>query len=316
MLPVPVWSESVTERLPVERPWIGGSDLAAVCGLSPYEAPIDVWLQKTGRAPPKETNLAMRIGILAEPMLGILYEEATGETTRAPAECIHPKYPFIKGHPDREIWHKRKSCELKTGNIFTAHAWGEPGTDEVPMHYLVQELLYMSLRNDDEGAMAVLLGGNDFRVYRLHRDQALEERLIEMAVRFWTDHVLADVPPPPDGSEGMSEYLTRRYPKSVGDLIPSTPEIEALAATMREAKQAREGWENIEALAKQKLTVLVGDARGVKTEAGSFTYTPRKGDLRTDWKAVAAEVDPKIIERHTSIGNPYRFPVFRPTKEK
>ena len=87
-------------------------------------------------------------------------------------------------------------------------------------------------------------------------------------------------------------------------------------ATMREAKQAREGWENIEYLAKQKLTVLVGDARGVKTEAGSFTYTTRKGDLRTDWKAVAAEVDPKIIERHTSIGNPYRFPVFRPAKEK
>ena len=298
------------------RHHIGGSDIAAICGLSPYESPISVWEQLTGRAAPKEKNLAMRIGTLAEPMLKTLYEEETGEKLGPAAGLVHPRYPFIEGHPDAGVLGKRKSVETKTGNIHTAHMWGEPDTDEVPPHYLVQELLYMHLRDDDEGAMAVLLGGNDFRVYRLHRDHALEERLVEMAVEFWERYVVPGVPPPPDGSERMSEYLSNRYPKSTARLIESSPQAEALARQLREAKEAREGWEYIESKAKQQLQVLIGEDRGVRTEAGMFSYTQRKGDVRVDWKAVEAEIDPEIVRRHTSIGAPYRFPVFRPAKEK
>ena len=35
----------------IDRPWgIGGSDIGAIVGLSPYKSAVDVWLEKVGRA--------------------------------------------------------------------------------------------------------------------------------------------------------------------------------------------------------------------------------------------------------------------------
>ena len=42
----------------------GGSDVAAICGLSPFETPLGVWMRKTGKAPPVEENEYMRIKII------------------------------------------------------------------------------------------------------------------------------------------------------------------------------------------------------------------------------------------------------------
>jgi predicted phage-related endonuclease len=33
------------------RKCIGGSDIDAILGLSPYRTPVDVWAEKTGRSP-------------------------------------------------------------------------------------------------------------------------------------------------------------------------------------------------------------------------------------------------------------------------
>ena len=35
--------------LAARRSGIGGSDIAAICGLSPYQTPYDVWLDKLGQ---------------------------------------------------------------------------------------------------------------------------------------------------------------------------------------------------------------------------------------------------------------------------
>ena len=44
--------------LGARRKGVGGSDSAAVCGLSCYSSPLDVWLQKTGRKPVTPDNEA------------------------------------------------------------------------------------------------------------------------------------------------------------------------------------------------------------------------------------------------------------------
>ena len=48
---------------------VGGSELAAVLGLSPYETPYDVWLRKTGQSDPIEDNQYMKRGRILEPII-------------------------------------------------------------------------------------------------------------------------------------------------------------------------------------------------------------------------------------------------------
>ena len=59
--------------------FIGGSDIGAILGLSPYRTPIDVWLEKTGEDKSKEANLAMRFGSFAEEFIAKEYAKARDE---------------------------------------------------------------------------------------------------------------------------------------------------------------------------------------------------------------------------------------------
>ena len=57
---------------------LGGSDIAAVLGLSKWASPMDVWYQKRGLVDPLEESNAMRRGRLLEPAIAEWYAEETG----------------------------------------------------------------------------------------------------------------------------------------------------------------------------------------------------------------------------------------------
>ena len=54
---------------------IGGSDAAAVCGLSPWTSPVELWRIKTGQKKQKDisANAAVERGVRMEPALRELY---------------------------------------------------------------------------------------------------------------------------------------------------------------------------------------------------------------------------------------------------
>ena len=47
-----IYTASREEWLALRRGYIGGSDAAAVVGLSPYVTPYQVWAEKTGKVEP------------------------------------------------------------------------------------------------------------------------------------------------------------------------------------------------------------------------------------------------------------------------
>ena len=54
------------------RPWgIGGSDIGALLGVSPYRCAVDVWLEKvsTGNGAAPRSALPMRLGNFLEPFV-------------------------------------------------------------------------------------------------------------------------------------------------------------------------------------------------------------------------------------------------------
>jgi predicted phage-related endonuclease len=173
-------------------------------------------LEKVGDPRARQARgLHLRYGAHMEPFVAREYELATGRVTHVhPAALVHPAHPYLFGHVDRLVTDgpgpavdaqgrvtATTLLECKTASAFAAHGWGRPGTDEVPAAYLVQCAWYLMLSGCSSAHLAVLIGNADFRVYELVRDTQLERVLLNAALHFWHEHVLAGRPPVPVGRE-------------------------------------------------------------------------------------------------------------------
>ena len=61
--------------------FIGGSDAAAVVGLSRWKSPIELWAEKTGQVEPEDVSdkMAVRVGKKLESAVAEFFEEETGK---------------------------------------------------------------------------------------------------------------------------------------------------------------------------------------------------------------------------------------------
>ena len=308
----------LTEKQLEERKrGIGSSEIAAVAGLSPYAGPIDVWRAKVEGLRVEETP-AMRRGTLLEPVIAQMYADETSAALELSDTLFHPSRPPALATPDRIAQKdgERWVLEIKTANLRMLDQWGEPGTDEVPQQYLAQVAWEMSCAGLERADLAVLIAGDEFRVYHLRRDAELEEMLHEEAERFWRDYVLTGQPPPIDGSDSCARWLAERYPLNRSPLLEATPEAEALALAYRKAREVREAAEEREQHARNQLCALIGDAEGLAGTFGKLTWKRSKDSARVDWEAVAkaAGAPANLIQQHTTLKPGPR--VFRPTWKK
>lgn len=172
---------------------IGGSDAAAAVGISPWRTPYDVWLEKTGEGEPRAVTEPMRWGSLLEPVILAEYADRTGYGIAQLGMLRHPAHHWMIGHVDGIITDENRIVEVKTSR--DARGWGEPGTDEVPLHYLVQCQHYLVLAQADIADIAVLIGGSDFRIYQVRADDSIASMLIDQEAAFW-EFVERREPPP------------------------------------------------------------------------------------------------------------------------
>ena len=137
--------------------YLGGSDIGAILGVSPYKTAMDVWLEKTGQAKTQASSLPLRFGQYAEDFIAKEYANLTQQNVVQHLDTIkHKEYDFLTGHIDRFICDSDKPLfnkegqlqartilECKTANPFLQYEWGDTHTDEVPLTYLVQCLWYL-----------------------------------------------------------------------------------------------------------------------------------------------------------------------------
>ena len=73
--------------------------------------------------------------------------------------------------------------------------------------------------------MAVLIGGNKYRQYRIERNQELIDVLFEVAEDFWVNNVLAGVPPKPTTLENAKHKYPTHNPDPVVDVNIDSEEV-------------------------------------------------------------------------------------------
>lgn len=189
---------------------IGGTDISAILGLSPYKTPVQLWAEKVGLTCPESAEgIHLRFGQHLEPFIATEYERITGLHTFEPCgPLFHAEHSFMFASVDRLVKTSNSEpaiedyrvvadriLECKTSSVFGSGEWGEVGTDQVPANYLLQCAWYLSVANLERADIAVLIGNNDFRVYSVRREHRLEKIMLDSAKHFWDKNVLAKVPP-------------------------------------------------------------------------------------------------------------------------
>lgn len=293
------------KQLEARKYGLGGSDAGAVAGLSPWKSPIDVYLEKTGLVQSAEENEAMYWGSKLEDAVASAYAEREGhKIQRRNTTLTHKSLPWMIANLDRVIVGDPRGpgvLEVKTAG--RADGWGEEGTDQVPDQYLAQVAHYLAVTGYAWARLAVLIGGRDFRVYDLPRDEELIESLIEIEGRFWRDNVEANVPPDPRSIDD----LRKLWPRDSGITAHATPEIEEAANDLRRLKGEIKDLEAVAEDRQKTVMDYMKDASVLVDANGQPLATWKANKVsRFDLKAFRAE-HPEAAADYTNETTQRRF---------
>lgn len=199
------------EWLAERRHSIGGSDAAAIVGLSKWATPYTVWADKTGRLPEKTDTEAMRIGRDLEEYVAKRWCEASGKKVqRCNAILRNDEYPFAHADVDRMVVGEDAGLECKTTSTLDVRQFR--GTD-FPEQYYAQCVHYLAVTGLKKWYLAVLCFGRGFFTFELERDEGEIEALMGAEMAFWLK-VETDTPPAPDGAEATGEAIKTIYAES------------------------------------------------------------------------------------------------------
>lgn len=249
--------------------YIGSSDCAAILGVSPWRTQLDVFLDKTRGAEPTtpEKNKIFERGKRLEPyVLDMLREEEGLHIVATNQRHTHPDYGFLAGEVDAEFFDKKlqstQNIEIKTTNFYSRDDWGDIGSDAIPVHYTAQAMHNLMLTGRKVCIFGVLLGVDDFRVYRVERDNDLCEHIKKTEVDFWQKNILANKPP---ATVNTSDVL-RLFNKDNGILIRATPDLIEQYNRLKELRDNIKELESQRIVIEDAIKVFIGEATGVELD--------------------------------------------------
>ena len=216
------------EQLLERQQSLGGSEVAVALGLSPWKSPYELYIEKITNDPlslQTSTTTLQEWGHRLENIVALKYQNETGYAVVPGFKCHYLKYPFLTASPDRLVYTKDghgkalRGLEIKTADARCSSKWGASGTTwdgvdinqcPIPYHYYIQVVAYMAVLGMDTWDLAVLIGGNDYRVYTFMRNLDVEDKILEEARAFWEGFVVQKVAPPIDFmSEGVQRLISK-----------------------------------------------------------------------------------------------------------
>lgn len=306
-----------TDQLAQRRSGISATDVAAIVGLHPYSSAIDVYLDKTGRKEPFAGNARTKWGNLLEPQIRDDYAERRLLRVEVPGTLEHPEVTWAKATPDGICYRPGVGTpvgglEIKTHSLRVAHWYGEPGTDAVPSHELIQCQWGMFVTGLDVWDLVVFIDGQPVD-YLIRRDDELIQILRERSEQFLVENVRKDRAPDPDGSASYARYLTQRFAQrdeAFVKVAAGDPLLDTIAALRLARESAQQYEQRVEQLT-QVCKLACGDSAGLeyldeRGERERITYRSSKPTTRTDWEGAFREYAARVSNdtyAQEAIGN-------------
>lgn len=241
------------------------SKVAAVLGLSPWESPYSMWLKMRGDIPADDGSNAeaksrghyLEGGVIQwwldqhglgdgdGTTMSQYYGERDGWAAATPDLLA-----YLEGSLDGE------NAVVDAKTAASDDDWG----DEPPPYYLAQSLWQMWVCDADVAYIAVLFGRPrlGFREYRIERDDALIDRIVQRCKAFY-DSLALDEAPDLDDSVATYEAIRALHPDIDRDLTVDLDRADA--AEWVAAEVALKAAEERSRLAKSVVLQAMGRAR-------------------------------------------------------
>lgn len=202
------------EWLAARRQGIGASESATILGLNPWQTQAELYLRKLGELPEQEETWPMRLGSYMEGLLQSEYEARHGCQLQTQVWAKHPEHPWLFATldglaPDGTV------VEFKTANWRSSREWGEPDTDDIPTHYLVQVQHQLEVTRLEKAHVFASIDRGEPVRFTVHRNPDIGEKIVAIAGVFW-QHVCNRVPPRELLQPGDHKVMHLLYPEAAG----------------------------------------------------------------------------------------------------
>lgn len=248
---------------------IGSSDIAAICGVSPWKSDRQVYFEKLGIHPPTQINERMARGITLEPLAIKYFEEFTGQKVE-PEVWVHDECDYLFASFDGI----GDDCISNTGKIVVevkcpSEKNHKKTRDEnyIPEYYIYQMQLQMMVANVNQMYFFSFDGRHGI-IIPVKADLQIQSKIMENAILF--KHRLDNLEPPDKKVETREDDITT-------DLI-------------REYEFEKEKSDIQEARLKDAKQRLIDHANGKSFQCKDTKVQWISPTQFTDWNKINAEV--------------------------
>lgn len=260
----------ITER----TKFIGGSDVGAIIGVSPWKNILDVWMDKT--KPPSEDKsnvVAKKRGHRLEPyIIDMIRDEYEIDVITHNIRYIDREISYFACEIDFEYKDKEtgkvENGEIKTVHPFKSKEWGKELTDELPLVYIAQAQHNMGVTKREKCKVFALIG-DDLKQYELIRDNELIFEMREKCKNFWEKNVIPKIKPSIDYQQkNIIESLKKMYPGSDGTTIDATDMHKHWRAVYLTALEMRNKYDGIIDGSKAHMLSDMGNSSAIVFDDG------------------------------------------------
>lgn len=288
--------------------FIGGSDVAAILGVSPWKSAFQLYQEKVGALVEEITPAKRRIfdrGNRLEPVVVEMLIEEMQDSGREVqiiarnARYQDSQFPFLACELDLELLidGEEYNGEIKTVHQFSARDWGEQGSDEIPIYYAAQVMHGLMVKPRKRAIVAALIGAYDLRIHQIERDEETIAGIRAKEVAFW-QRVQDRNPPDPQTADDV-KWL---YAKDAGEVAEADDDLLRMVAELHYQKTiAKHSDEAIERIAT-KIKLAMGNASTLIYQGKKIaTWKSNKPSKKIDWPAIAGQLCPpqSLIDQYT-----------------
>lgn len=284
---------------------IGASEAGAVLGVCPWKSPVDVWLEKMGRAPAFDGNSATYWGSLLEDLVAREYAKKVGMKVRRFNYTL--RRGVLIGDIDRLVHEDGKlpavAERVVTKRAMDAKTARDRGlwSDGLPMYYEAQGLSYMAMLPSVElfDFACLFLSERELEIFPLARDESAISDVLERLEDWWQRHVVGETAPDPLSEDDCKKLWGRHRPATV---CFASPDVASALAEISAAKQAAKNAKEAEEAARLVVMSAMQDNEVLKSADGTkvlATWKNAKDSAKTDWEAVARALpsSPELFAR-------------------
>lgn len=313
------------------RTGLGGSDIAAVLGESPWGCALSVWNDKrgVGDAIEKTPSKHLERGAKLEDFIATEWAELHQRTIRRTPKKRHPQYEWAISLPDRDILKDPRGVGILEVKCPSKFVWLDYRRNGIPAQYILQGQWYLFVTGRDWGAYAIFnaelmeFADEGKQPFEFGRNDKLIAAALPKLEIFWRQVEFGPAPeklPAPAKPCQRCKYRQMCHeeeplPAPTDDAVMSDdPALIGAIQRYAEFADIEKAAAEEKKAALEEAAALAGNAK-TRTPAGLVSIVP--GPKRLDTEAIKAK-DPALAKRlqeeFTKQGKPY--PRIYPAKER